>query len=71
MSLTDEMELVETSYNIYDANERFANNYPTEAQARRNCPPGGRVAERNRDEYHEDGKTVYTRGPGEERATAS
>ena len=71
MSLTDEMELVETSFNIYDAHERFADNYPTEAQARRNCPPGGRVAERNRYEYHEDGKTVYTRSPVGARPTQS
>ena len=71
MSLTDEMEFVETSYNVYDADEHFTENYPTEAQARRNCPPGGRVAERDRYEYYEDGKTVYTRPQGEERPTTS
>lgn len=48
MSLTDEMELVETTYSLYDEQEHFKDNFPTEALAQRHCPPGGRVVERNR-----------------------
>ena len=65
MSLTDDMELVETTYNVYDAQEHFRDNFSTEALARRHCPPGGRVVERNRYERYEDGNTVYTREPDE------
>ena len=65
MSLTDDMVLVETTYNVYDAQERFKDNFSTEALARRHCPPGGRVVEWNRYERYEDGNTVYTREPDE------
>ena len=41
MSRTDEMELVETTYSLYDEQEHFKDNFPTEALAQRHCPPGG------------------------------
>ena len=52
-------DLVETTYNLYDADGTFQENYANIAEAKKNCEPGDKVVERHRYEYAEDGNTVH------------
>ena len=60
MSSNPNAELMETTYNLYAADGRFRNNYPSIAEAKTDCDPGDTVVERHRYEYAEDGDTVHT-----------
>ena len=40
MSNNPNAELMETTYNLYDADGRFRNNYPSIAEAKVDCDPG-------------------------------
>ena len=47
MSSNPSAELMETTYNLYDADGRFRNNYPSIPEAKMDCDPGDTIVERH------------------------